>query len=86
MELGGRHLAALCREIVTLALRSREQQRQLDDHAERLGLLEDEISAIRDPAPLQVARPPGPSRSAAVDSLTRSFETRLGAADEDEQP
>jgi hypothetical protein len=84
MEFGGRHLAALCREIVGLAWRSREQQRQLDDHAERLGLLEDEITAIREPAPLRIARPQEAERSAAVDSLTQSFEARLSAADEDE--
>jgi hypothetical protein len=81
MELGGRHLAALCREIVTLALRSREQQRQLDVHAERLGVLEDEVTAIRQPPPLRIARS---DESGAVDSLTRSFESRLGSSDEDD--
>jgi hypothetical protein len=75
MEFGGRHLAALCREIVKLALSSREQQRQLDEHAERLAVLEDE--AIRQPQPLRVTRPLQPERSTAVDSLTASFEARL---------
>jgi hypothetical protein len=77
MEFGGRHLAALCREIVTLALRSREQQRQLDEHAERLAVLEDEVTAIRQPPPLRLARPLQPERGSAVDSLTASFEARL---------
>jgi hypothetical protein len=84
MELGGRHLAALCREIVTLALRSRDQQRQLDEHAERLGMLEDEVTTSREPPPLQIAHPPEPRRSAAVESLTRSFEARLAPSDEEE--
>jgi hypothetical protein len=75
MEFGGRHLAALCREIVKLALSSREQQRQLDEHAERLAVLEDE--AIHQPPPLRVTRPLQPERSTAVDSLTASFEARL---------
>ena len=83
MEFGGRHLAALCREIVGLARRSREQQRQLDDHAERLGVLEDEITAIRQPAPLRIARPPERGRGAAVESLTQSFESRLSDGDEE---
>jgi hypothetical protein len=83
MEFGGRHLAALCREIVALAWRSREQQRQLDDHAERLGVLEEEITAIREPAPLRIARPSEPERSTAVESLTRSFETRLADGDDE---
>jgi hypothetical protein len=81
MEFGGRHRAALCREIVTLALRSREQQRQLDDHAERLGVVENEVSSIRNPTPLLIRRP---SESDAVDSLTRSFESRLGVGDDDD--
>jgi hypothetical protein len=90
MEFGGRHLAALCREIVTLALRSREQQRGLDDHAERLALLEAEVGDLVDerasaqrPPPLEIARPSEASRSDAVDSLTQSFETRLGSSDEE---
>jgi hypothetical protein len=83
MEFGGRHLAALCREIVKLALSSREQQRQLDDHAERLGVLENEVTAISQPPPLRVARPLQPERSAAVDSLTASFEARLTSPDDE---
>jgi hypothetical protein len=82
MEFGGRHLAALCREIVTLALRLREQQRALDDHAERLAVLETEVTAVRQPPPLRVARPLQSERSAAVDSLTASFEARLQEPEE----
>jgi hypothetical protein len=85
MEFGGRHLAALCREIVTLALRSREQQRELDEHAERLGMLEEEVTASREPPPLRIAHPLEPGRSAAVESLTRSFEARLAGDDDEDE-
>jgi hypothetical protein len=85
MEFGGRHLAALCREIVSLAMRLREQQAELDEHAERLDLLEEEVTAAREPPPLQIApsqeRPP----RATVESLTKSFEARLAASDETDE-
>jgi len=82
MESAGRHLAALCREIVRVALRTHAQQRELEVHDKRLDLLEGavaDLSASRGPRPLEVARRPS-SDAGAVASLERSFERRLQAA------
>ena len=83
MEFGGRHLAALCREIVTIALRTHEQRRELDVHEKRLALLESavgDLSSSRGPAPLQVRR----SEPTAAETLTSSFEARLAARPDEE--
>jgi hypothetical protein len=87
MESAGRHLAALCREIVRVAMRTHAQQRELDVHEKRLDLLEGavaDLSARRGPQPLEVARRPSPDSGAAVASLERSFERRLSAATGDD--
>jgi hypothetical protein len=85
MDSAGRHLAALCREIVRVALRTHEQRRDLDVHEKRISLLESAMAdraASRRPAPLAIRRNEAPS----VETLNRSFEARLAArpADEDE--
>jgi hypothetical protein len=84
MESAGRHLAALCRETVKVALRTHEQRRQLDVHEKRIDLLEaavGDLASSRGPVPLQVRR----SESAPAESLTRSFEARLAARPAEEE-
>ncbi len=86
MEPAGRHLAALCREIVRVALRMHAQQRELDVHGKRLALLESAVADVATsakPAPLQIRR----SEPTKAETLTNSFEARLAARpDEGDAP
>jgi hypothetical protein len=84
MEYAGRHLAALCREIVRVAMRTHEQRRELDVHEKRISLLESamaDLSPSRRPAPLEIRR----SQAASAETLTRSFEARLAARPADDE-
>ena len=49
-------------------------------------MLEDEATASPVPPPLQIAPSQEPRPRATVESLTKSFEARLAASDEEEEP